>query len=57
MFLCSLDIPIQNERDDLCSVLPQPNCPRRHTMRRREPDVLPTFENAADDMDNLDDVS
>ncbi|XP_043271577.1 probable Rho GTPase-activating protein CG5521 isoform X3 [Venturia canescens] len=30
-------------------------CPR-HTMRHREPNILPTYANAASDMDNLDDL-
>lgn len=35
----------------LCvSALPQ------HTLRHRAPNVLPTYSNSADDMDNLDDV-
>lgn len=31
--------------------------PPQHALRHRPPDVLPTWENAAEDMDNLDDVS
>jgi hypothetical protein len=44
-------------KDDLCSVMSLPNCPPRHTMRHHDPHVLPTYENGASDMDNLDDVS
>lgn len=29
----------------------------QHTLRHRSPNVLPTYENSADDLDNLDDVS
>ncbi|XP_066993863.2 probable Rho GTPase-activating protein CG5521 isoform X2 [Anabrus simplex] len=32
------------------------HCPPQHTLRHRPPDVLPTWENAAEDMDNLDDL-
>ena len=33
------------------------SCPPQHTMRHRSPEVLPTCDNGAEDMDNLDDVS
>lgn len=33
------------------------NYQTQHTIRHRAPDVLPTFENSSDDLDNLDDVS
>lgn len=29
----------------------------QHTLRHRSPQLLPTFDNSADDLDNLDDVS
>lgn len=32
------------------------NCQTQHTIRHRAPNILPTFENSADDLDNLDDV-
>jgi hypothetical protein len=32
------------------------NCPPQHTLRHRPPDILPTCDNGAEDMDNLDDV-
>ncbi|VVC33952.1 Hypothetical protein CINCED_3A022064 [Cinara cedri] len=32
------------------------NCQIEHTLRHRIPNVLPTFENSADDLDNLDDL-
>jgi hypothetical protein len=32
------------------------SCPPQHTLRHRPPDVLPTCDNGAEDMDNLDDV-
>ncbi|XP_012275924.1 ral GTPase-activating protein subunit alpha-1 isoform X2 [Orussus abietinus] len=32
------------------------SCLPRHTLRHRDPNVLPTYENAASDMDNLDDL-
>ncbi|GLH07913.1 Probable Rho GTPase-activating protein CG5521 [Gryllus bimaculatus] len=31
------------------------HCPPQHTLRHRPPNQLPTWENAAEDMDNLDD--
>lgn len=34
-----------------------PSCPPQHTIRHRPPHVLPTVENSAPDLDNLDDVS
>ncbi|XP_014218628.1 ral GTPase-activating protein subunit alpha-1 isoform X2 [Copidosoma floridanum] len=43
-------------KDDLCSVMPLQSYPPRHTMRHHDPNVLPTFENGASDMDNLDDL-
>jgi len=43
--------------DDLNSIVTPHNCTPRHTIRHREPHILPTFANAASDMDNLDDVS
>nr|XP_046485435.1 probable Rho GTPase-activating protein CG5521 [Neodiprion pinetum] len=43
-------------REDLSSVLPAQSSPPQHTMRHREPHILPTFANAASDMDNLDDL-
>ncbi|XP_072745344.1 probable Rho GTPase-activating protein CG5521 isoform X7 [Anoplolepis gracilipes] len=42
--------------DDLNSVITPHNCTPRHTIRHREPHILPTFANAASDMDNLDDL-
>ncbi|XP_032455562.1 probable Rho GTPase-activating protein CG5521 isoform X2 [Nasonia vitripennis] len=47
---------IKAVKDDLCSVIPLQSCPPRHTMRHHDPDILPTFENGASDMDNLDDL-
>ncbi|XP_076233840.1 putative Rho GTPase-activating protein CG5521 isoform X7 [Calliopsis andreniformis] len=41
--------------EDLNSVTPQA-CTPRHTIRHREPHILPTFANGASDMDNLDDL-
>ncbi|PSN32061.1 Ral GTPase-activating protein subunit alpha-2, partial [Blattella germanica] len=32
------------------------SCPPQHTMRHRPPEVLPTSDNGAEDMDNLDDL-
>lgn len=51
------EIAVKMGKDDLCSVMPLQSCPPRHTMRHHAPDILPTFENGASDMDNLDDVS
>ncbi|XP_054011136.1 ral GTPase-activating protein subunit alpha-1 isoform X7 [Hylaeus anthracinus] len=42
--------------DDLSSVMTSQACTPRHTIRHREPHVLPTFANGASDMDNLDDL-
>ncbi|KZC06326.1 Ral GTPase-activating protein subunit alpha-2 [Dufourea novaeangliae] len=42
--------------DDLSSVITPQTCTPRHTIRHREPHVLPTFTNGASDMDNLDDL-
>ncbi|XP_053985911.1 probable Rho GTPase-activating protein CG5521 isoform X10 [Hylaeus volcanicus] len=42
--------------DDLSSVTTSQACTPRHTIRHREPHVLPTFANGASDMDNLDDL-
>ncbi|XP_063231262.1 LOW QUALITY PROTEIN: ral GTPase-activating protein subunit alpha-1 [Bacillus rossius redtenbacheri] len=33
-----------------------PSSPPQHTLRHRPPDVLPTWDNGAEDMDNLDDL-
>jgi hypothetical protein len=32
------------------------SCPPQHTLRHRPPHILPTCDNGAEDMDNLDDV-
>ncbi|XP_076637499.1 putative Rho GTPase-activating protein CG5521 isoform X6 [Colletes latitarsis] len=42
--------------DDLSSVTTSQTCTPRHTIRHREPHILPTFANGASDMDNLDDL-
>ncbi|XP_006611377.1 ral GTPase-activating protein subunit alpha-1 isoform X4 [Apis dorsata] len=42
--------------EDLSSVITSQICTPRHTIRHREPHILPTFANAASDMDNLDDL-
>ncbi|XP_076382912.1 putative Rho GTPase-activating protein CG5521 isoform X11 [Megalopta genalis] len=42
--------------EDLSSVITSQTCTPRHTVRHREPHVLPTFANGASDMDNLDDL-
>ncbi|XP_078043542.1 putative Rho GTPase-activating protein CG5521 isoform X9 [Augochlora pura] len=42
--------------EDLSSVITPQTCTTRHTVRHREPHVLPTFTNGASDMDNLDDL-
>nr|XP_012145629.1 PREDICTED: ral GTPase-activating protein subunit alpha-1 isoform X5 [Megachile rotundata] len=42
--------------EDLNSVTTSQTCTPRHTIRHREPHILPTFANAASDMDNLDDL-
>ncbi|XP_012254870.2 probable Rho GTPase-activating protein CG5521 isoform X5 [Athalia rosae] len=51
-----VDWSSKSQREDLSSVLPLQSSPPQHTMRHREPHVLPTFANAASDMDNLDDL-
>lgn len=45
-----------NETEDSIVVTYNKNCQIQHTIRHRAPNVLPTFENSADDLDNLDDV-
>lgn len=55
--LISVDWNAKLHTDDLNSVITPHNCTPRHTIRHREPHILPTFANAASDMDNLDDVS
>jgi len=45
-----------NESNESIDVLYKTNGQMHHTMRHRAPDVLPTFENSAEDFDNLDDV-
>lgn len=42
-----------NEAVELNDMSYKTNC---HTICHRAPDILPTFENSADDLDNLDDV-
>lgn len=50
--------PIQknNEAEESIVVTYSTNCQIQHTIRHRAPDVLPTLDNSADDLDNLDDV-
>jgi len=50
--------PVQknNDADESIVVTYGRNCQNQHTIRHRAPNVLPTFENSADDLDNLDDV-
>lgn len=55
-FFITVDWSSKFRREDLSSVLPAQSSPPQHTMRHREPHILPTFSNAASDMDNLDDV-
>ncbi|XP_011503584.1 PREDICTED: ral GTPase-activating protein subunit alpha-1 [Ceratosolen solmsi marchali] len=50
------DCSMRAIKDDLCSVISLQNCPPRHTMRHNDPHVLPTYENGASDIDNLDDL-
>ncbi|KAK0164383.1 hypothetical protein PV328_003019 [Microctonus aethiopoides] len=45
----------ENESDSINILDYSQECPR-HVMRHREPNILPTFANAASDMDNLDDL-
>ncbi|KAJ8670226.1 hypothetical protein QAD02_001485 [Eretmocerus hayati] len=52
----SANTSLKMVKDDLCSVMPLQNCPPRHTMRHHDPHILPTFENGASDIDNLDDL-
>lgn len=46
-----------NEPEESIVVTYNTNYQTQHTIRHRAPDVLPTFENSSDDLDNLDDVS
>ncbi|XP_011868828.1 PREDICTED: probable Rho GTPase-activating protein CG5521 isoform X6 [Vollenhovia emeryi] len=55
-FAKPVDWSIKLHTDDLNSVITPHNCTPRHTIRHREPHILPTFANAASDMDNLDDL-
>jgi len=54
----SITSPIQknNEAEESIVVTYSTNCQIQHTIRHRAPDVLPTIDNSADDLDNLDDV-
>ncbi|XP_034941098.1 probable Rho GTPase-activating protein CG5521 isoform X3 [Chelonus insularis] len=45
----------EDNKDDSINILSNQSFPR-HVMRHREPNILPTFANAASDMDNLDDL-
>ncbi|XP_020286965.1 probable Rho GTPase-activating protein CG5521 isoform X8 [Pseudomyrmex gracilis] len=55
-FAKPVDWSVKFHTDDLNSVITPHNCTPRHTIRHREPHILPTFANAASDMDNLDDL-
>ncbi|XP_066587129.1 probable Rho GTPase-activating protein CG5521 isoform X2 [Prorops nasuta] len=55
-FVKSIDWSTKLHREDLNSVVMNQSCTPRHTMRHREPHILPTFANAASDLDNLDDL-
>ncbi|XP_014469000.1 PREDICTED: probable Rho GTPase-activating protein CG5521 isoform X4 [Dinoponera quadriceps] len=55
-FAKPIDWSAKLHTDDLNSVITPHNCTPRHTIRHREPHILPTFANAASDMDNLDDL-
>lgn len=45
-----------NEGEESIAVSYKKDCQIQHTVRHRAADVLPTLENSADDLDNLDDV-
>ncbi|XP_043685130.1 ral GTPase-activating protein subunit alpha-1 isoform X1 [Vespula pensylvanica] len=55
-FAKSVDWDIKSHKEELNSVITQQSCASRHTIRHREPHILPTFANGASDMDNLDDL-
>ncbi|XP_035724570.1 probable Rho GTPase-activating protein CG5521 isoform X8 [Vespa mandarinia] len=55
-FAKSIDWGIKSHKEELNSVITQQSCASRHTIRHREPHILPTFANGASDMDNLDDL-
>ncbi|XP_018351376.1 PREDICTED: probable Rho GTPase-activating protein CG5521 isoform X5 [Trachymyrmex septentrionalis] len=55
-FAKPVDWNVKLHTEDLNSVITPHNCTPRHTIRHREPHILPTFANAASDMDNLDDL-
>ncbi|XP_014609505.1 PREDICTED: ral GTPase-activating protein subunit alpha-1 isoform X3 [Polistes canadensis] len=55
-FAKSVDWNIKSHKEELNSVITQQSCVSRHTIRHREPHILPTFANGASDMDNLDDL-
>lgn len=45
-----------NKNNESTDVLYKTNSQMHHTMRHRANDILPTFDNSAEDFDNLDDV-
>ncbi|KAG7202596.1 hypothetical protein KM043_009788 [Ampulex compressa] len=51
-----VDWKVKLQTEDLNSIIIPQSCTPRHTIRHREPHILPTFANAASDMDNLDDL-
>ncbi|XP_015587095.1 ral GTPase-activating protein subunit alpha-1 isoform X3 [Cephus cinctus] len=55
-FTKPVDWSIKLRKEDLSSIVSSQSSPPQHTMRHREPHILPTFANAASDMDNLDDL-
>ncbi|XP_015178189.1 PREDICTED: probable Rho GTPase-activating protein CG5521 isoform X3 [Polistes dominula] len=55
-FTKSVDWNIKSHKEELNSVITQHSCVSRHTIRHREPHILPTYANGASDMDNLDDL-
>ncbi|KAI4490336.1 hypothetical protein M0802_010713 [Mischocyttarus mexicanus] len=55
-FTKSVDWNIKSHKEELNSVITQQSYASRHTIRHREPHILPTFANGASDMDNLDDL-
>lgn len=52
-----LDTKKRSQADDSVFMSYIASSPLQHTIRHRQPHILPTAENSAPDLDNLDDVS
>nr|CAD7424624.1 unnamed protein product [Timema monikensis] len=52
----SVYVPVPTFKTEETSLLVGGVCPPQHTLRHRPPHMLPTWDNGAEDMDNLDDL-